>query len=87
MIALELLLGRTAEERATFERDCKLCFATDAGAAVLARLCAVLHPLAHVPGMSEHDHGRHEVVATLWRYGATSATPPEPEQKPEPKRK
>jgi hypothetical protein len=71
---------RTFEDRAApadadkkqFLEDCRTIFATSEGIRVLARLCAAQHPLRHAPGMTDHEHGAAEVVATLWRYGAPS---------------
>jgi hypothetical protein len=76
--ALEGLICRTAADRAKFEEACAECFATQGGKHVLTVLCAACHPLMHVPGMSDHEHGRAEVVATLWRFGAQTAALPQP---------
>ena len=69
-MSLEGLIGATPKERMAFEKDCAETFASEAGTRVLAMLCAVAHPLRHGPGMTEHEHGRAEVVALLWRYAA-----------------
>lgn len=76
---LEAILCPTPEETAAFALDCRDTFDTPAGQRLLARLCAAAHPMQHSPGMTEHEHGRHEVVATLWRFGAASLVPPQPQ--------
>ncbi len=83
MTDFETRVCPTAEARKQFAADCREIFMTPAGQRVLARLCIAQHPLMHAPGMPEHAHGNAEVVATLWRYGATDFTPPQPEPKPE----
>jgi hypothetical protein len=60
-----------AEQLEEFRADCRAIFSTQQGRRVLAKLCGVAHPLRHSPGMSEHEHGRAEVVATLWRFGSS----------------
>ncbi|CAB4163577.1 hypothetical protein UFOVP813_33 [uncultured Caudovirales phage] len=76
MSSLESLLCGDAAQAEAFALDCRDAFESPAGQRLLARLCAVAHPMQHTPGMTDHEHGRHEVVATLWRYGASSLTPP-----------
>lgn len=64
-----------------FAADCRSVFSTPAGARVLARLCMGQHPMMHWAGMTAHEHGAAEVVATLWRYGAgPNQEIPHPEQ-------
>jgi hypothetical protein len=77
--ALEALLCPDKEQAEAFALDCRDAFDSPAGQRLLTRLCAVAHPMQHYPGMTEHEHGRHEVVATLWRFGAASLTPPKPQ--------
>lgn len=62
--------GKGVEQQ--FRADCQTVFGTAEGARVLHRLVQAAHPLAHLPGMTEHDHGNAEVVACLWRYGAAT---------------
>ncbi len=83
MTAFETLIAPTKAAQAEFMQDCLECFASAAGKRVLASLVAAAHPLRHIPGMTDHEHGRAEVVATLWRFGANSPTLPEPTEKPQ----
>jgi hypothetical protein len=57
-----------------FGEACRAIFSTAQGRHVLAALCGAAHPLKHSAGMSEHEHGRSEVVATLWRFGSSDRT-------------
>ena len=59
------------EQLEEFRADCRAIFSTAQGRRVLAKLVGVAHPLKHSPGMTEHEHGRSEVVATLWRFGSS----------------
>lgn len=74
MTPLESIICHNAEAKAAFAADCAECFGSIAGARLLATLCAVAHPLAHIPGMTDHQHGRAEVVALMWRYAAKDQT-------------
>lgn len=76
---LESIICGTQEDATAFGLDCQAIFSTPAGGRVLARLCAAAHPMLHAPGMTDHERGRHEVVATLWRYGSRELLPPSPE--------
>jgi hypothetical protein len=67
------VLSPEAQAKA-FGKACKTIFFTAAGRHVLAVLCGGAHPLKHSPGMSEQEHGRSEVVATLWRFGPSDRT-------------
>lgn len=67
------VLAPEAQAKA-FGEACRIIFSTAAGKHVLAILCGGAHPLKHSPGMSEHEHGRSEVVATLWRFGSSDRT-------------
>ena len=78
MIAFEQIIAPTKQAQAEFAQDCLECFASAAGKRVLQLLVAAAHPLQHIPGMTDHEHGRAEVVATLWRFGANSPQLPEP---------
>ncbi len=53
-----------------FKELCASIFQGVEGAELLAFLCAAEHPLDHTPGASDHQHGRREVIAALWRNGA-----------------
>lgn len=75
MIAFEQLVGKTQAELTEFANDCAECFSTPSGRRVLSALVAAAHPLEHTPGLSDHEHGRREVVATLWRFGPTPILP------------
>jgi len=81
-MSFEAALCPTAAVRKQFEADCREVFGTPAGGRVLARLCLTRHPLAHADGMTAHQHGQAEVIATLWRYGSTSPTLPQPTTQP-----
>jgi|GEM_PF-3157755 len=63
---------------------CRDTFDTPSGRLLLKALCAIRHPMAHVEGMTPHQHGNCEVVALLWRYASNEPMPP-PEAKPKPK--
>lgn len=80
-MSFEDRLCPTREVRKQFADDCHEIFRTPAGARVLARLCMTVHPLAHVDGMTPHQHGQAEVIATLWRFGSLSPDLPQPEPK------
>ena len=67
-------LVSSEDQAKAFGAACRTIFSTPAGRLVLAALCGVAHPLKHAPGMSEHEHGRSEVVATLWRFGSSDRT-------------
>lgn len=82
MTAFEKRVAPTNEQAAAFMADCLECFASAAGKRVLSALVAAAHPLEHTPGMTEHEHGRREVVATLWRFGASSPSLPPQTQTP-----
>lgn len=71
-----LFAGKKPEEREAFRSWCQKAFDGPEGRAVLAALCAAAHPMEHSPALTDHDHGRREVIATLWRYGAISPIPP-----------
>lgn len=75
--------ARPAAEK-QFREDMADIFGTEEGRRVLARLCMAQHPLAHVDGMTAHQHGNAEVVAMIWRYGSQSnSLPPiQPETTP-----
>jgi hypothetical protein len=45
-----------------FGEACRAIFSTPQGRHVLAVLCGAAHPLKHSQGMTEHEHGRSEVV-------------------------
>ncbi len=68
--SLEDLFTNTFPDQKTFAQDCAEAFASEAGSRVLAMLCTVIHPLRHTPGMTDHEHGRAEVVSLLWRHAA-----------------
>lgn len=74
--AFEAIVCRTAEARAEFEDVCADVFSTTKGKRLLHILCSAAHPLEHTPGLTDHEHGRREVVATLWRFGAQTAALP-----------
>lgn len=63
------------KEPGTFQELMKEVFHTNEGQRLLAALCHMWHPLEHsfVPDarLAEHEAGAREVVAALWRYGAT----------------
>ena len=82
MNAFEQLIAPTKQAQAEFAQDCVECFTSGAGKRVLAALVAAAHPLCHIPGMTDHEHGRAEVVATLWRFGANTPQIPAPQQTP-----
>lgn len=74
----KLFSGKDQQERAkAFRNACRLIFSTQEGRYVLAALCGAAHPLKHSDGMTTHEHGQSEVVATLWRFGSTEAALPE----------
>lgn len=81
-MSFEISVCPTAAVRKQFEADCREVFGTPAGGRVLARLCMARHPLAHFDGMTPHQHGQAEVIATLWRFGSTSPTLPQPTTQP-----
>ncbi|MDB6117910.1 MAG: hypothetical protein JWO08_1691 [Verrucomicrobiaceae bacterium] len=85
MIApFEAILTGTPAKREVFETLCRSVFHTPNGQELLTLLCAAAHPMAHLSGMTEHEHGRSEVVATLWRFGVQNVVKPPPQPNPEP---
>jgi hypothetical protein len=68
----EKLFGKPEEAR-RFREAARSVFGSAEGRLVLAMLCRAAHPLQHTQGMTEHEHGQCEVVATLWRFGSTEA--------------
>lgn len=54
-----------------FQAAARAIFATSEGRIVLGMLCGAAHPLKHSDGMTPHEHGQSEVVATLWRFGSS----------------
>lgn len=53
-----------------FKELCSSVFQGVEGAELLAMLCTAEHPLDHTPGATDHQHGRREVIASLWRFGS-----------------
>lgn len=78
MTTFEERCAPTQAVKDQFQADCHEIFGFEAGKRVLHRLCQACHPLGHLPGMTDHQHGNAEVVALLWRYGAHSPALPEP---------
>ncbi|WP_050025158.1 hypothetical protein [Verrucomicrobium sp. BvORR034] len=68
----EKLFGKPEEAR-RFREAARAVFGSAEGRLVLAMLCRAAHPLQHTQGMTEHEHGQCEVVATLWRFGSAEA--------------
>lgn len=82
MRSFEDIICPSAEDKEAFQLECRDVFNSPSGRRILARLCMAAHPLQHTPGMSDHEHGRREVVATLWRFGSVELLPPEPTTPP-----
>ena len=76
MIPFEKLLCPSQPREEEVKKLFAEVFGTPAGQKLITTLCAVQNPLCHTPGMTEHEHGRAEVVATLYRYGAQTAFVP-----------
>lgn len=76
-MSLEKQICPTPEAAQEFKILCQNAFNSPSGKKLLKILCEARHPLAHLPGMSDHMHGNCEVVALLWRYGAEEFVPPE----------
>lgn len=74
MKAFEQLVCPTQAEQEAFREECAECFSHPLGQRLLARLCAASHPLEHTPGMTDHEHGRREVIATIWRFTSNGAS-------------
>lgn len=88
-MSFETLICPTQIARKAFASDCYETFNTEAGRRLLATLCQAQHPLAHLDGMTAHEHGRAEVIATLWRFGSGDSSLPikQPTPTPTPKGK
>lgn len=78
-MTFEERLIRKPEDAERFRDLAQRVFGNEHGKALLSRLCAARHPLMHHDGMTEHEHGQAEVIATLWRFGATDPIPPQPQ--------
>ena len=76
-MTFEELLIKKPEDAEVFHNLCQRVFASPDGRALLAKLCAARHPMKHAEGMTPHEHGQAEVIATLWRFGAINTLPPE----------
>ena len=78
MKSLEEMIGDGPEAR-EFWDDCMAAFGDPQGQRLLARLCAIVHPLSSpLRGTSEQTHvciGRQEVVAALWRRSQPTIQP------------
>jgi hypothetical protein len=70
------LFSGKADAPERFEAAARAIFSTEEGKVVLAMLCGAAHPLKHSEGMTEHEHGHSEVVATLWRFGSSNTAIP-----------
>lgn len=68
------LFPKGKEDAKRFREACAVVFGTTEGKTILGMLCNARHPLKHTEGMSAHDHGQAEVVATLWRFGSGDTT-------------
>lgn len=69
-------------KKGRFKELCSSVFQSPEGSELLAILCVAAHPLDHSDGLTPHQHGQREVIAALWRYGASSNviyTDPEPQ--------
>ena len=78
-MTFEARLIKKPEDAEALRHLCQKVFGTGEGKALLSKLCAARHPMMHHDGMTEHEHGQAEVIATLWRFGALSPVPPEPQ--------
>lgn len=75
-------LERQARTKGRFKDLCSDVFQSPEGAELLALLCSAEHPLDHTPGGTDHQHGRREVIAALWRHGSSRNVIPESDPEP-----
>lgn len=75
-MTFEEKLFRKPEHMEHFRAAARTIFSSAEGKIVLAALCGAAHPLKHSDGMTPHEHGQSEVVATLWRFGSSDTAIP-----------
>lgn len=68
------LFGNDKDRAKKFRELAVQTFGDGTGKQLLAMLCGAANPLEHRDGMTPHEHGQREVVATLWRWGSSSTS-------------